>query len=318
LKENLYDLNISEMQQSPQQLEPEQQTSTTSSIQHQNGNGRKPLSILPGTSAAFGPMHRKALNFVFENVANVDGMLEPYKYENKYDECLLLGNMSRFDLKLVDESIDVMDKLKHDEKTLALLLNKVIQHDPLKISIRESFTNNFVNYLLNKVGFNSFPLVLNAQPKYWFEVENNKVSTRPEFSVEKEDQIKCIFLDESRHLSNLKLATEFAECQIVAELLACAFTNYTHPLSKTMLHDQTIYAVRIIGTRFTFYKTQIKKEYFEALSQGGTLNESQSVSVLRYPPNDDKETIHGFDYSNKAQRPHILKLLTRLKEQIKK
>jgi hypothetical protein len=171
---------------------------------------------------------------------------------------------------------------------------------------------------LNKVGFNSFPLVLNAQPKYSFEVENNKVTTRPEFSVEKEEQIKCIFLDESRHLSNLKLATEFAECQIAAELLACAFTNYAHPLSKTMLHDQTIYAVRIIGTRFTFYKAEIKKDYFEALNEGGTLNESQSVTVLRYPPNDDKETIYGFDYSNKSQRPHILKLLTRLKEQIKK
>lgn len=274
------------------------------------------LSVLPSQTSGFNPLHRRTLNIVYENTTDLDQYFES-KEEAKYDESLAIKSLSRNELRVIDERLDLLSQLNEEEKTLALLLNKVISHDPLKISIRESFTNNFVNYLLNRMEFSKYPLILNTQPKYSFEVEGNKVSGKPEFSIEKEDQIRVIVIDESRHLNNIKLATEFSECQIGAEIVASAYTNYAYPLSAKMLQDQLIYAVRVIGTRFTFYKSLVFKTYMDALTEG-TLGDAHVVTIYRFPPSDDKETLFGFDYSNQSHREIILKMLTQLKETIKR
>lgn len=274
------------------------------------------LSLLPNSTSGFNPLHRRTLNILYENTTDVEQLFQ-IKDELKFNESLLVRNLIRKEIRTIDEDNELLEKLNDEEKSTALLLNKVISHDPLKISVRESFTSNFVNFLLNKLEFGNYPLIFNMQPKYSFEVEGNKISGKPEFSVEKEDQVRVVFMDESRHLSNLKLATEFSECQIAAEIIASAYTNYAFPLSATMLQDQTIYAVRVIGTRFTFYKCLVLKDYMDSLTEG-TLSDSNIVTIYRYPPSDDRETLFGYDYSNQNHRETILKTLAGLREHVRR
>ena len=274
------------------------------------------ISNLPCLTTNFTPVNRYSLRINFDNATGPDYLFDLVE-DIKEHENLLIKGLNRSELRLIDERLDISDTLNKDERSIALYLNKVILHDPLKINIRESFTNNFVNYLLNKLEFNRYPLILNAQPKYCFEVQAIKVTGRPEFSAEKNEELKVLFLDESRHLTNLKLATEFAECQIAGEILCAAYTNYAYPLSPTVLKDQVIYAVRIIGTRFTFYKANVSKTYLYALADGN-LEPDNNVTIFRYPSNENKETLYGYDYSNNLHRIIILKLLVSLREFINK
>ena len=64
-------------------------------------------------------------------------------------------------------------------------------------------------------------------------------------------------------------------------MITCASDNL-HQINKTtdQIMEQTIYAVRIISTYVTFYKTVIASSYFEELSEEG-LPQEQSVEILK-------------------------------------
>lgn len=273
---------------------------------------------LPNTSTLFTLVDLDNLSIKFENTEDIEQFFD-LKFESfHFDESLMILNLIRHDLRTLDERPELLNELTDNEKTIGLLLNKVISHDPLKVSIRESFTSNFLNYLLIKLGFAQYPLLMFVQPKYYFELEGVKMTGKPEFSIENQSQVRCIFVDENRHLSNIKIATEFSECQIAAELVAAAFTSYSNPISPSLLKNQTIFAVRVIGTKFTFYKAIFQKSYLESISSGLlNLIKSQELNIYRYPPNDENETLFGYDYSDNRHREAILKLLSCLREQIK-
>jgi len=131
--------------------------------------------------------------------------------------------------------------------------------------------------------FNRYPFLLNLQPDYSFEVFGNKVTAKLEFSIEKNKSILCFFtllskiieVDEDKHLHSITSTTEYGEAQIAAEILA--FTNYDKPDSPSREEDQTIFAIRVIGTRFTFYKAFVSKEYCNSLRDGFPPNHISSL-----------------------------------------
>ncbi|CAF0884036.1 unnamed protein product [Brachionus calyciflorus] len=307
-RENLQVVDKNKISVSPREIiapESVNSNSKMSELAYGSVVSNRKSSIIPSSSIQFHQNHRELLNINFENTLDLDQFFESKFDDEKFDESLLILNLIRHDIRTLDERPELLNELSDDEKTIGLLLNKVVAHDPLRVSIRESFTSNFLNYLLIKMQFAQFPLIMNTQPRYSFELDGVKLTGKPEFSIEKKDQIKCIFVDENRHLSNLKLATEFSESQIAAEIVAAAFTNYAHPLSSTMLQDQMIYAVRVIGPRFTFYKSIVSKSYLDSLTLGIDDVERQMLNIYRYPPNDEQDTLFGHDYSNNKHRESI-------------
>lgn len=283
-----------------------------------NNNSTNRKTSIPNTSVSFNPGHLDQLGIKFENTQDVEQFFDLKLELFDFDDSLMILNLIRHDLRTLDERPELLSELTDNEKTIGLLLNKVIAHDPLKVSIRESYTSNFLNYLLIKLGFAQYPLLMYTQPKYFFEFEGVKMTGKPEFSIENQSQVRCIFVDENRHLSNIKIATEFSECQIAAELVAAAYTSYANPVSPSMLKDQTLFAVRVIGTRFTFYKAIFIKNYLQSISNENLdRDENQTLNIYRYPPNDECDKLFGFDYSDNKHREIILKLLSRLKEEIK-
>jgi hypothetical protein len=272
-------------------------------------------SQLPTSASDFHPIHRRSLNMYYDNVADLDEILDPLPDKITFGDYLLVSNLTRDELLLVGHRTDILSKLQNnDEKTLALYLYKVVQNDPLTTGVRESLTDSFVNFILTDLQFNRYPFLLNLQPDYSFEVFGAKVTAKLEFSIEKNKGVLCF--DEDKHLHSISSTTEYGESQIAAEILACAFTNFDKPDSPTRGLDQTIFAIRVIGTRFTFYKSFITSEYCKSLNDGFP-PESHTVTIYRYPENS-KETFYGYDYANENHRPIILNVLIRLREHIRK
>jgi hypothetical protein len=250
---------------------------------------------LPTNASEFYPIHRRSLNIFFANANQLEDMLGALSFDLHYDNSLLLRDLSKDELSIITLKQDILRNLNDDEKTLSFYLHKVIQNDPLTTGVRESLTDSFVNYLL---------------VDYSFQVFSTKVTAKVEFSIEKNGGILCF--DEDKHLHSISSTTEYGESQIGAEILACAFTNFDKPDSSTRGNDQTIFAIRVIGSRFTVYKAFVSKTYIQSLNEGFP-PEDQAINIMRFPPNSN-DTSYGYDYANQIHRPLILHLLVRLRE----
>jgi hypothetical protein len=65
-------------------------------------------------------------------------------------------------------------------------------------------------------------------------------------------------------------------------------TNMTEGINNNQYTNQTIFAIRVIGTYFTFYKAIIPAEYWKEFEKG--LPQKNSVIVTRYPEINGKQT----------------------------
>ncbi|KAF0421284.1 hypothetical protein F8M41_006807 [Gigaspora margarita] len=228
----------------------------------------------------------------------------------------LPGNLTRKELLAAIPGNPILNKLNNnDELSLAMYLNDVLLNEKQSKEIRETFTDSLINYLLMELRLNKHPFTLRLHPDFSFSVSDKNVSAKVEFSILKENAM--ILIDEDKYIRSLRQTTEYGESQISAEILACAFTNFDNADSPTTGESQTVYAMRVIGTRFTFYKAFLSRDYLRSLHKGFPPH-NLSVTISRFPPNDSKETLHGHDYADKNQRFLIVDLLYRLKESLLK
>ncbi|CAG8763511.1 24663_t:CDS:1, partial [Gigaspora rosea] len=209
---------------------------------------------------------------------------------------LLVSNLTRQDLSSAVPESPILKKLNNEyERSLALYLNRIILNETPESKYREIFTDSLVIYLLGQLRFNIDSLLLTVQPNFKFKIFDKEVSARAEYSVSKGNA--QILIDENKHMLRKRDYTENGKSQMSAEILACAFTNFENEVVRK---SQTVYAMRVIGTRFTFYKAFMSKGYLESLYQG-------------FPPNN-KETRYVYDYADENYRSLIIDLLYRLRE----
>ncbi|CAG8683386.1 7934_t:CDS:2 [Dentiscutata erythropus] len=227
-------------------------------------------------------------------------IFDPLSENIQINNDLFVGNLTRKELLAAIPESPILEKLNNDnELSLAMYLNDAI--------LNEAFTDSFVNYLLTELRLNKHPFKLRLQPDFSFSVSDKDVSAKAEFSIKENSMI---LIDNIR---SLRKKTEYGESQISAEILACAFTNFDHAISPTTGESQTVYAMRVIGTNFTFYKAFLSRDYLKSLHQGFPPH-NLSVTISRFPPNDSQKTRFGHDYADKDHRFLIIDLLYRLKE----
>jgi hypothetical protein len=70
----------------------------------------------------------------------------------------------------------------------------------------------------------------------------------------------------------------------------------------------TVFVVRVISTYVTFYRTTIKKEYWNELANGCPRN--QSITVTRWPASSDP--LNGLDLAEPNGRQAVLDAFCRL------
>ena len=227
-------------------------------------------------------------------------------FHKKFD-FLLIQNANRHQILEPEDS-----GLSNEELTVARYLRKVLLNDPLKTGVKETLTDAFVNYLLTRLGFSEYPFLLNLQEEYRFKVQEKVVTAKIEFTVEKNNGVLC--LDEDKHINSITETSEYGECQIAADILACAYSNFETAMSPTRGMNQMIFAIRVIGSRFTFYKALISKEYLQNLPYEFP-PDSIKIEILRFPPKEQHP--YGYDYADERLRPLIIELFLRLREQIR-
>ncbi|RIB04279.1 hypothetical protein C2G38_694890 [Gigaspora rosea] len=272
----------------------------------------KSLKQLPGSASRFLPIHREALNIHYRSVNSANEIIEPLSENIQINNDLLVSNLTRQDLLLAIPERPILKKLNNvPERSLATYLNRVIQNATPTTKFRGIFTDSLVNYLLGKLKFNIHPFMLMLKPDSNFSVFNKEVSAKAKFIVSKED-VWIFLIDDDKHIYSSQNYTENRDSLMSAEILACAFTNFDNGVNPTAGKSQTVYAMRIIGTRFTFYKAFMSDDYLRSLYQGfppGNL----SATIFRFPP-INMETPYGYDYADKDHRSLIIHLLYHLRE----
>jgi hypothetical protein len=247
------------------------------------------FSSLPDSTSYFKRHHVANLNIEFIH----DESYVETNYE--IPPSLMLKNYDEKDIIFI-ENLQNNTVLNTEEKTLIELLQRVILNEKVALGTRESLTDTFVDFILRAFSFDKYPLRLNMRPLYTFQVGQKKITSECDFSIENGKNI--LIVEDDKHLTNTFKSDEFGEFQIAGEFLAAASTNYQdNPC------DQLIYGVRVIGTRFTFYKARFPKEYLYSLNE--IIPDIKSI-IYRNGK--------GYNFTSWEDRKYILNMLSYLKQ----
>lgn len=204
--------------------------------------------------------------------------------------------------------------LRHDNK-IKTLIGKIRKVCLSKYSMTEVIVDGFMNSLLNILCFDDYPCSLYPQYSYSAKIgpKNHTVNAKPDFSVLSEDKIMLVIEDKT--ITSATYANQWKEYQVLGELFAAA--HFVVANSKvTVIYPVTVYAVRVIGTKFTFYKADVTLEYIKESARLG-LSVSNEMVVQRYPPvKDDPSGLTAYDICNKDDRVRILECLCYIRRSI--
>ncbi|CAG8840960.1 4307_t:CDS:2, partial [Gigaspora margarita] len=226
------------------------------------------LKDLPSSASKFTKEDVEALNATFKSASN---------------ESEVIPDVEDFD---VDNIHGLSDEYV---KTFINNLHRVVVNLGLDIGTDESKTDSLVTYMLTRFAeFDRWPFGVRVKEYYRLFVSDKKVSTKPEFVVDKKG-VAMIIVVLDKHLNNVFLP-DFGESQMLAEILA------------------TILAVRVISSYVTFYKAKIPVAYWKELPRG--LPRKQSITILRWPGGNDPKT--GLDLAKPAGRLTVLTALIKI------
>jgi len=127
-----------------------------------------------------------------------------------------------------------------------------------------------------------------------------------DFGITKNGRI--LLIDEDKHIVNTGPSSSWGEYQIAGEILCGASNNY-----RTTSSTNWIYAVRVIGTKFTFYKSYATRSYLNELSSGFP---EENMVIFRYPPITRGKKFPYFDFVDPKERRHIIDVLLSLREEM--
>src|SRR5581483_4391397 len=98
---------------------------------------------------------------------------------------------------------------------------------------------------------------------------------------------------------------DYGEPQIAGEIIACGCENVREARTS---YDMTVFVARVISTYVTFYRTDIRKEYWTELANG--CPRSQSITVRRWPASSDP--VKGFDLAEPNGRRAVFDAFCRI------
>ncbi|RHZ86013.1 hypothetical protein Glove_57g11 [Diversispora epigaea] len=187
-----------------------------------------------------------------------------------------------------------------DIQTFLYKLHDVVFNGLQIVGTCETFTDTLVDDLLRIAKLNSYPFkIRNHPPCKLYIGEESCISSVPEFVVKNENFI----------IVGVEPGSDYGELQMAIEILACGDEN-KRLINLNKWTDQTIYAVRVISTFVTFYKTTISKKYWDELIEG--FPKTHSVVIQRWPGENGMDT--GLDLSEPNGRKAILTAFSKIRQ----
>jgi len=277
-----------------------------SSTRHQN------VKQLANSTSDFRKIDITSMNVVYADANTSNEICMPFNFKNiiipsEVYVSNLPGNIIRY---AFDEP-STLEKLDRKSKTFANLMVDIMENEGLVRGTEESRTDSFVAHMLEKLEFGEYPLRIRLQPLFKFKVYTADISSKYDFAVLKGNRI--LLVDEDKHINNTSPSSAWGEYQLAGELIAGAYCNYSHSKVTKTTYNDTLFAVRVIGLRFTFYNAKITEEYLNSLGEGFPNCE---ILIKRYPANINNNNFSYLDYSDAIERIEIVNMLIRIRENI--
>ncbi|CAG8821765.1 6035_t:CDS:2, partial [Gigaspora margarita] len=272
----------------------------------------------------------EALKIVFRPASSEDaiilainGMLSVFSLCDRTltisNYCTVKNYPTKYEVPEIDSK--VLNKRNFNVKNFKGIQDKHVQtfvdklHDVIKNSMvakgtDESTTDTLVSDILGcAADMDGWPFKVRHHPFCELVIGGKSVIARPEFVIDR-DRIALV-VTEDKHLKNKMLTKRcgYGEVQLGAEILACGSVNLRE-IYKGEYVDQEIFAIRVISTYFTFYRTVITGSYWEELDSG--LPKKQLTVIERWPPKNGND--EGLDVAEIRGRKAVLTALAKIRE----
>lgn len=175
-------------------------------------------------------------------------------------------------------------------------------------TITEMYVDGFMSTLLQIVGFDDYPCLLYPQYSYSAQIGplNHTINAKTDFSVISHKR-QIMIVIENKTTSNANRTNNWKEDQVLGELFVA--------VHKATEYPAIVYAVRVVGTLFTFYKTVATADYILESAKLGKADHNEMV-VQRYPPVENSPILTAYDICNGEDRIQILECLCSIRRSI--
>ncbi|CAO3635994.1 unnamed protein product [Cunninghamella echinulata] len=274
------------------------------------------LSQIPTQTSKWENEHVIALNIEYKNVENIDEIIQPSDLtEEDNFKKLILKNWKKEEFLLTDEYINEKEK---DKKILTIIkkirtvLGQEMYGDYIKVTQIDSFVTSLLFYL----GFDDDPYLTHPQYDYSIYLDDGqcKITSKVEFMITYNDAYVVLII-EDKHYNNVSVTNDWSEPQIAGEIFGAIFHNIKLSTRKQKEYPFDIYALRIINTKITFYKTTFNLDYVREVET--RLPIKHKLEIKRFPqqlgslPNKSK-ILSSLDFTIDNDRFVILSLLKSL------
>ncbi|KXN73251.1 hypothetical protein CONCODRAFT_3931 [Conidiobolus coronatus NRRL 28638] len=271
------------------------------------------ISDIPSDTSSWENEHIKALNIEIKNIESVNSSFLSQgdaNNENIVEDRFKILELKDFDRNKINNINS--NELKLLDGSVASLIMKIkyiinLSDGPAKKEVR---VDGFVMSLLNMLGFDKYPYIMYPQYEYSALFKNSKITSKVEFIVINSGKYVLLIV-EDKHKDNTGYFNNWSENQIAGEMFGCVY--HTIQLieynSEKIVFPIKVSAVRIIGTMFTFYHSEVSKQYTEECYK--KLPTKNSMTIYRYPSiyDEDENTIapiKALDFCNPKDRLIIL------------
>ena len=272
------------------------------------------IADIPSDTSSWNREHLVALRIRYRNANNADEIIRPADLDDKYKTLLL----DTWDKKKFTDPGDIRTL----DKSVASLIMKIryVLNLGMWAAKKEVRVDGFVMTLLNFLGFDQYPCTMYSQYTYKAKFKDNKkIASKVDFIVTNLDKYVLLVV-EDKHQGNTGAFNDWSESQLAGEIFGCAY--HTVQMSEfypnvVLSFPITVRAIRIIGTLFTFYKTEVTKAYIEESYH--KLPVRNQINVTRYPemPEASEDTlasITGLDFCDPSDRLEILRILKAIRD----
>ena len=201
-------------------------------------------------------------------------------------------------------------------KSIKSLIEKVHRVVRAQQSMTEVLVDGFMYSLLFILGFDDYPCTVYPQYVYSTRIglRNHLVQAKADYGVLSGSK-KLMLVVEDKTVTTATYANNWKEDQVMGELFVAVHDLHHYGVGSDKVDFPVImYAVRVVGTLFTFYKAVGTLDYIKETSRTGTAINNEMV-VERYPPIEDNPfKLTAFDICNLNDRMRILKCLCSIRD----
>lgn len=187
------------------------------------------------------------------------------------------------------------------------VIGKIKSISIAKNNITETVVDGFMDSLLHILRFDDYPCYLYPQYEYSAVVGyNHKIKAKSDFGIISQES-KMLLVVEDKTITNASYTNNWKEPQILGELFV-AIHNITSNNMSIKKYPIYIYAIRVVGTIFTFYRAIATLDYIKETSK--QLPHNTTMTVQRYPlVKDEPSGLTKYDICKATDRKKILECM---------